>query len=426
MQQKHVVLTTWGSFGDLHPYLALAKGLQARGVRASIVTCSFYREKVERAGIGFYPMRPDLPPLEEVPALAKRLMDGQRGTRAILRELLMPSLQDMYTDIDRAAQDADLLFTHPTVYAGPLVAEKRNMKWLSGVLQPIVFVSAYDPPVPSTGPSMPWLRLLPRPAMRALIKAGKRAILRWAREVATLRKELGLPQGENPIFEGQFSPYGTIALFSRCLAEAQPDWPVKVHLAGFAFYDRFSDDKGGLEPDLEAFLNAGEPPILFTLGTSAVLTAGSFYKESIEAVKRLKKRAVLLIGPDPKNRPTEPLPPTIITAVYAPHSVLMPRCSAVVHQGGAGTTGQAMRAGCPQIIVPFSHDQPDNASRIVRGGMGRTIMRRFYRSRRVARELNRILTDPAILARAADVGRYMQSEDGVANACDIIIKTMES
>ena len=103
-----------------------------------------------------------------------------------------------------------------------------------------------------------------------------------------LRAELGLPRGGHPLVEGQFSPHGTLALFSRVLAEPQRDWPPNVTVTGCVFYN---GPETALDPKLEEFLAAGDPPVVFTLGTSAVGAAGRFYHESAAAAERLGVRA---------------------------------------------------------------------------------------------------------------------------------------
>ena len=112
-------------------------------------------------------------------------------------------------------------------------------------------------------------------------------------------------------------------------------------------------------------------PILFTVGTSAGFEAGDFFKQCAWAAYRAGHRSLLLVGRLPDGQTEiDGLPPGALAVPYAPHSMIMPKCSLVVHQGGAGTTAQAMRAGKPQLVVPFAHDQPDNAHRIVKAGLG--------------------------------------------------------
>ncbi len=206
------------------------------------------------------------------------------------------------------------------------------------------------------------------------------------------------------------------------MGQPQPDWPTNTVSAGFAFYDG-SEDRAKLTPQLEQFLNAGEPPIVFTLGSAAVMAPGRFYEESIEAAKLLNRRAVLLIG---KNLPPKNLSENVIAVSYAPYSQIFGRACAIVHQGGIGTTAQALRAGRPTLVMPYSHDQPDNAARVEHLGISRTIPRQSYSSVRVAKKLRELLENPNYAAKATKIASIIQAEDGVKVACDAIEKQLQA
>ncbi len=171
--------------------------------------------------------------------------------------------------------------------------------------------------------------------------------------------------------------------------------------------------------ELIRFLDAGPLPLVFTLGSSAVVDAGPFYDHSATAAKLLGRRAVLLVGKDPRNRPAT-LPDGIVAFDYAPFSELFPRAAAIVHQGGIGTTAQAMRSGRPMLVMPYAHDQPDNAERVTRLGIARTIPRHRYTPGRATAELRHLLDNPVYCQRALEIGRQIQQEDGVGNACDAL------
>jgi UDP:flavonoid glycosyltransferase YjiC (YdhE family) len=222
-----------------------------------------------------------------------------------------------------------------------------------------------------------------------------------------------------------------LALFSSVLAEPQPDWPPRTRITGFPFYDRRDragggeDEEGnGLSPALRDFLDAGEPPIVFTLGSSAIWVAKDFYRESIAAARALGRRALLLTGHE-RNRPVEPLPAGIAAFEYAPYGEVLPRASVVVHQGGVGTTGQALRSGRPMLVVPFSHDQFDNAARVARLGCGRTLPRAGYNAASATRELRAILTGESYKINATEIGRRVRAEDGTRAACDAIEEVLK-
>jgi UDP:flavonoid glycosyltransferase YjiC (YdhE family) len=235
--------------------------------------------------------------------------------------------------------------------------------------------------------------------------------------VQRLRKELGLPRSRNPIFEGQHSPTLVLALFSEVLAQVQPDFPANTLITGFPFYDR--KDREAPPSDLLRFLDDGEPPLLFTFGSALVWIARDLYRVSIEAAQKLGKRALLLVG-DKRNLPQTDLPRGVAAFDYAPHSLVMPRASVIIHQGGIGTTGQALRAARPMLVVPFGQDQPDNARRCVRLGVGRTLSAGRFATPRVVRELSELLGDPRYGERAKRVGKQVNEENGTKKACDAI------
>ena len=410
-----VLITTFGTLGDLDPYLALGRGLAERGHEPVIATHAFYRDMVEGEGLGFHPVRPDAHP-EDREAFA-RAMSPRFGSKYVVCKLVIPHLRDSWEDTAEAARDAELVVTHPLTFAGRIVAEEAGLPWVSTVLAPLSFFSRYDFPVVPPFPNA-W-RLYGVPGVPRVLTGFFRAITRsWTGPVRELRAERGLPPGGDPLYEGQHSPLLTLALFSSVLAAPQPDWPFSTRLTGFLF----RDPAGGaaLDADLDAFLAAGPPPIVFTLGTSAVAVAGSFYEESLTAARRLGMRAVLMVGDDPANLPRTALGADAIAVGHAPHAALFPLAAAIVHHGGIGTLGQALRAGKPMLAVPWSHDQPDNARRALRLGVAAILSPRRYRAHRAAVAIERLLHDPAIAARATEIGAIVRGEDGVGAACEAI------
>jgi len=413
---KRIVITSFGSFGDINPYVGVALALKERGHHVMIATSEYYRKTIRELDLDFHPIRPTIEPTSE---LLHRVMDASKGTEVILRELLFPSLRESYEDLMEATEQAELLVTHPITFAGPIVAEKRKIRWVSTVLSPISFFSAYDLPVFPRLPQLVKLRKFGHGVTSLLVRHAKSTMRSWSEPARKLRKEVGLPPGNDPIFEGQFSPELVLAMFSQVLARPQLDWPTNARITGQVFYDGPNGD-AGLLPELIHFLEAGPPPVVFTLGSSAVAAAGDFYQESLDAVKQLQVRAVLLVGASPDNRPKGPIPSDVGVFEYAPFSQLFPRAAAIVHQGGIGTTGQALRSGRPMLVVPFSHDQPDNAFRVQNLGVARTIYRNRYSARRAAENLRILLKDPSYSQCARQIGERVRSEDGVRAACDAI------
>jgi rhamnosyltransferase subunit B len=417
-RKARIVLTTFGSLGDLHPYLAIALGLQARGHEVVVATCGCYGPKVEALGIEFRAVRPDAPDWEAEPDLMRRFMDRREGPAQVVRNWAMPALRESFDDLQAAAKGADLLVSHPITYVTRLVAEKERIPWASSMLAPLGFFSVYDPPALPAAPFFAQLRFLGPAFYRRLFWLIRRSVRSWSEPWHRLRAEIGLPPtAEEPILEGQHAPSLVLALFSKLLADQQPDWPPQTVITGFPFYDEGGG--AGLSPELTRFLEDGPSPIVFTLGSSAVLAAGRFYEQSAAAAQRLGRRAVLLIGKDPRNRMVS-LPEGVAAFDYAPFAELFPRAAAIVHQGGVGTTAQAMRAGRPMLVMPYAHDQPDNAARVARLGIARTISRDRYTAARAVDELAHLLEDPSYAERAAEVGRRVGGEDGVRAACEAL------
>ncbi len=381
-----------------------------------------YRPKIEPLGLEFHPIRPNLDPKDT--RLVAMVYDVKKGTETGLREVLFPVLRQTYDDLLDAAtrpQRADLMLLGELNYAGPIVAEKTGIPWASYVLAPFSFFSAFDPPVLPPYPKLARAdKALPGMG-RAIRRVARFVTRKWPEPVYALRRELGLPPGPNPIFEAKHSPWLVLALFSRTLGEEQKDWPPHPLITGFCYYDADAGN-AALPAELEAFLQAGEPPVVFTLGSAAVLAAGKFYEHSARAAMRMGKRAVLLIGDDGRNRPSVALPDSICVTPYAPFTALFPRAAMVVHQGGVGTVAQCLRAARPMLVMPYSHDQPDNARRMKRLGVARVIQRKDYAPQRVARKVSAMLEDPSYAQRAQQVGLQVNSENGVKTACDALEK----
>ena len=415
-----VVLSNIGTFGDINPLIAISLELKRRGHTPVMAVPAVFEPKIRPLGIEFRAVRPDIDPKNTT--LIGMIYDVKKGTERGLREFLFPALRQSYDDLLDAAikpERADLLLLGELNYAGPLVAETTGIPWASYVLAPLSFFSAFDPPVL---PMYPHLAQADKvvPGMGRAIKRLARLVSRkWPQPIYDLRAELGLKQGSNPLFDAKHSPYLVLAMFSRVLGVEQKDWPEHTKITGFCFYDADAGN-AALPPHLESFLKAGPAPVVFTLGSAAVMAAGKFYEFSAKAIMKMGARAVLLIGSDERNRPQGELPDTICVAEYAPFSALFKRAALVVHQGGVGTVAQCLRAGKPMLIMPYSHDQPDNGRRMRRLGVARVIQRENYTPVRVARKLKAMLEEPQFAERAAEVAESIEHEDGVRSACNAL------
>jgi rhamnosyltransferase subunit B len=437
---SRIVLTAFGSLGDIHPTMALALELQRRGHEAIIVTTEFYRAKIEAEGLGFHAANPKLPESasRELRRSLTASQKGQEKTASLLSNFRKPPLRVRYDNLLPIARECDLLISHPISYAAPLVAGTLGMKWLSTALAPISLWSYSAYHSPPSNPSvvrrvrrvlsyLRWKRIKERATMRAT--------LTLVAPVVELRKELGLPDTGHPLFEGQHSPYGVLALFSKAFASPQPDWPARTHVCGACYYDKRGEFEGTaqeytgaqLSPEIRAFLEAGEKPIIFTLGSSVAFVAGDFYEQSAQAARLTNRRALLLIGGE-ENRPRS-LPHNtdqIAAFEYAPYGELFPGAAAIVHAGGAGTIARVLESGAPSLVMPFANDQFNNAERLQRLGIARVIGRRKYTARSAAHELSALLEEPEYTQRASKIAEQVRKDNGAKTAANVVENVLQS
>ena len=414
-----IVLSSFGTLGDIHPLIALARELARRGHVPVLAVPEIFRAKIVSLGLEFASVGPILDPEDN--QLIAMLMDIRKGTERTLRDILFPAIRQSYLELLAAVRDkggADLLLAGELVYQAPIVAEVTGIPWASFVLAPLSFFSRYDAPVLPPYPML--ARLQPAlPGMGRVIARFARWVTRsWPEPIYQLRAELGLGRGPDPIFEAKHSPYLVLAMFSPLLGEPQPDWPAATKVTGFVFYDGDAGHQA-LPSAVEGFLQQGPPPVVFTLGSAAVLDAGDFYQQSAAAAASIGQRAVLLVGSDPRNIPAC-TSPNVCVAQYASYSQLFPRASVIVHQGGVGTTAQALMSGKPMLVMPYSHDQPDNARRVRRLGVARVIRRRRYTAELAAQRITLLLENARLRRRAAKIGEQLRREDGLEAACDAL------
>lgn len=409
---KKILIATIGSLGDLHPCLAIGQELLRRGYGVTIATTPYYKQIVEAAGVAFRSMRPDWDPTN--PKLIRSCEDLKRGLQVLYREMLLPELKNTYGDLLSMAHDADLLIAGELVYAAPLVAEKLRLRWASLLLSPFSFFSSIDPSVTVNMPALIRLRKAGPFVYKTGLNLGRLATRHWSNPVRDLRRREGLRRECDPVFRDKFSPELVLALFSRWFAPKQQDWPPQTVQPGFVHYDAFPP--APLPSTLTEFLASGEPPIVFTQGSTAVHNPGDFYKVSAIVAERLGRRAVLVGA----RATLEPESRHLLCLPYVAYSHVFPHAEVIVHQGGSGTIGESLRAGRPMLIVPYGWDQPDNAARMERLGVGRHLPRNRYTVEAATAMLRSILDQPQWSARAAELGDRVSAENGLTGACDAI------
>ncbi|TCP33234.1 nucleotide disphospho-sugar-binding domain-containing protein [Sphingomonas sp. BK235] len=413
-----VIPVTIGSLGDLHPFIAIGRALTGQGHRVVLAVPDDGAAKVRAAGLDAAPI---LPSYGDICA---RLGMSPGGAAArvlgdanfVVDQILIPSLRSSTAALDDLSVDADVIAGSIFALASEIVAEKRGLPLASVVLQAMTLFSAWQPP---TAPRFGIMRHRPHTAIgrnwNRMFYALARVALRrrHARQIDDVRAAHGLPSSRGaPMLDHSPATGAVICCWSQTLGKLPPDVPHRAVLTGFPFFDSESGADDELAIELRTFLADGPPPLVFTLGSFAVASAGHFYDEAAALSRALGKRAVLLTGrPVPPRRDGDRL-----TMNYAPHSAVFPRASAIVHHGGIGTTGQALRAGRPQIVVPHFGDQFDNAARLEASGVSATIHRDRFKADRAMSIVSRILTDPAMADATGRATAIIAKEDGAAEA----------
>lgn len=423
MNAGRIVLATGGSLGDLHPFIAIGRALQARGHEVGIATAVDYRDKIETAGLSFHEVGPGLANLlhdtgMDVASLTAAIA---KSDRFLFGKILLPYAGEATRQLIAATEGAAAVVGSTLAIGAQMAAEVHGIPGVAVSLQPTMVFSRHDPP---HLPAAPWLKPAtggPQLWLNDLTRAlGRMSTARWTGPMNTIRASLGLPPTrDNIIFDAGRSADLSLGLYSPLLSPRQPDAAPNFDVVGSAAYDSETGAPPTLSPALEAFLSAGPPPLVFTLGSAAVHIPGDFYVESLKAARLLGRRAVLLVGPD-GDLSLGAGDPDIHVAAYAPFSLLFPRADVVVHQGGIGTVHQALRGGRPQLVVPHLGDQYDNAIRVARKCCGARLARDRYTAEAVAPLLDHLSGDPLTLAYAEAIGPQVRAEDGATAAAERI------
>lgn len=413
-----ILLATYGSPGDLQPFLAIGLALERRGQPVIIATSEVYRDRVTQLGLAFVPVRPNRDPQRSDPDFLERVRRGERPAE-LFRDMFMPGLRASTSDLIAAAAGVRAIVSHTLVGGGRLAAEFHGVPWISVVMQPMGYLPVGEPPVIGPPVVAAALRSLGQPVTRAVFRGARGMSLSWVSDWHDLRCELGLPpSSHHPLFEGQHSALLSLGIFPGVLGAPQADWPPSARVTGFPF---LRDPSRQLLPELVDFLAAGDAPIVFTLGTTAVNEPGHFFGVSAAAVRKLGMRAVLVAG---RNADASKNDDHIFTVPWAPHDLLFAQSCAVVHQGGIGTLAEAIAAGKPMIVVPYAHDQADNAWRAKRLGVGEILRRRHYRTREVSRLFQRILESRRCSAACRQAQGEMAKEQGAETAAEAIQRVL--
>lgn len=405
----NILVFPFGSSGDVHPLLGLALALRERGQRVTFFVSGWFSDLLRRTGLEFV----ELGTQDEFVELARHpdLWHPRRSFAYMCRVVLPRFMREQYALIaERYVPGETLVLTNFFGFGARLAQEKLGVPVVTIHCQPAALWSEYASP---SLPGLAWPAWAPRWLKRFVWWGAETWFLdpaAWP-ETNRFRAELGLPPGRK-ITSWWNSPECVLCLFPEWFAPRQPDWPAQVVLTQFPLWDE--DTVQSPQPELEEFLAAGPPPIVFTPG-SANLQAWSFFQAAVEACRLLDRRG-LLLSRFPEQVPTD-LPASVRHFTYVPFTRLLPKTAALVHHGGIGTTAQGLRAGLPQLVMPLAHDQPDNATRLRRLGVGAALAPSAFRGPAVARELRQLLTAPAVRQACDQAAARFRGVDPLTEAC---------
>src|SRR5260221_1366360 len=419
-----IVVTTFGSTGDLNPFIALALALRSRGHDVLFAVEANFEPQLSLLG---FPVR--LLTGDQEQALApfrQRIFNNEQpltSLKLLVDHYILPSLPAKVAELREICQQADLLISAAPQFAASIVAELLHIPWASVILLPSTLPSASisAQPLPVQLPAS-----LQRLSNRFSWFVGGIFLRQIVdKPINQLRRTFLVPPRSNLMWTGNLSPQLSILAFSSAFVPRPDDWPEYIKMTGFYFWDRPSDWQ--FQETLKAFLHADKPVVAVTAGSVAPeerALFASYYQTSIESILACGARALVI------NAPTNTLFPEqreeVLHLPFAPFSEVFPACAAVIHHGGIGTIAQCLRAGVPSLVVPGGVDQPFNAAQVVQRKVGLWIPRKHYTTRRAEHALKALLSTPDYRKRAREIQAQILQEDGVATFCTAVEQILPS
>ena len=399
--RPHVLVVAVGTAGDLYPFLRIARELVDRGHRVTLLSLAPHAAAAAAVGVPFHALGTEAQYRETLDH--PDVWHPRKGFGVLWRGMLAgaDALPDYVAGLP--ADEPLAMLAHPLALTGAALARARRpgLRIVAAWLAPTNLRTVHDPM--TYGP-LPMPRWVPRAWRHWLWRRVDAAIIDpvAVADINALHARFGLAPIRHFIDHLQSVPDAHLTLFPPWFTPTPPDWPRPLAEGVFPLFD--PTPAAALPAELEAFLRAGDAPLVFTPG-SGNRQAARWLARAVQAAQRLGRRAVLLT-PHRAQVP-DALPPGMLWLPYVPLALLLPRAAALVHHGGIGTTAEALRAGTPQVIVPLAYDQFDNASRVealcagarVAGGAGGA------RPRALAVALRRVLASEAIRAGCASAAR---------------------
>jgi rhamnosyltransferase subunit B len=396
----------------MHPFVGIGRVLLARGHEVIVFGAEPHRGLVEKNGLTF--VSTVTTEQYDSATLDPDLWHPRRGFETVLK-MIKPSLESGYEQLEEYyVPGQTMVVGHPLAFHTRLFEDKTGCPAASTHLTPSSIRTSYQVPALPPGVDIAGFpRWLKDPFWWLVDRFGVDPLI--VPEINRLRAQHGLAPVHRIFKDWINSPRLVIGLFPEWFGPRQPDWPASFKHASFPLWD--DPDSDHLDPELVAFLDAGTPPVVISPGT-ANRHAEPFFRAAKAALDRLNLRGLLLTG-YPEQLPPG-LPDTILVRRYAPFSAVLPRAAAFVHHGGIGTLAQGLAAGKPQLMMPMSFDQPDNALRAERLGVARWLAPSAFNAEGVTRALGELLPNPGVAQAAAKWRGRVAETNGIELACDLL------
>ncbi len=385
MATHKIIVLALGSDGDVNPMLAIARHLVSLGQDVEFLANGYFAAKVEAEGLKFFPVGDAA--MYERALQDSEVWDAWRGFSAIWR-VLFESIPVTYQVLNERLTPGSIVVGTSLAHAARVTQELTGVKLATVHLQPTAVISAYTPPVGPGGAIPDNFPLLIKRAYVELLDTF--LIDRACRsDINAFRGQFGLPPVKNVFTRWTHSPDLVIMAWPEWFAPPQPDWPQYSICTGFPLYHHPSST--ALSQATLDFINSGSPPVVFTAG-SAMAQSADHFRCALEALDGQPIRGVFVSRYD--DQIPERLPANIHHTRYEPFDMLFQHAAAVQHHGGIGTSVQSLLAAKPQLIVPYAHDQFDNASRFERLNVAKET--RLNRPADWRRKLKILLSDDSI------------------------------
>jgi len=403
-----MIVTAIGSAGDVHPLLGVARALAMRGHEVVFCTHPPFEATVRRCGFAFVPVGTAA---EYEAAMANPALWDPRTSFRTLWQVIAPVLRPHYDALCALTDRDTVLVGTLWAFSARFMQERHGTPYVSVQVSPSTLLSAHVPP---THPRLTIPARWPLPVKAALMTLIERLVLDRVCGPAldAVRRDLGLAPARRVLGRWLHSTDGVLCLFPDWFAPAQRDWPARLLQSGFPLFNDVAtpDD----DPALDAFLAAGEPPVVFTAGSTLVDHA-AYARAVADAMRATGARGILLSPHD-----AAPDGDRLLVRRFVPMRTLLPRCRALVHHGGIGTAALAFEAGIPQVVTPFAHDQFDNAQRVATSGAGIRIDAPVDGAR-LGAALMRVLNEPEFAVYAERARALINAApNGCETAADFI------